>query len=184
MSYSPDGVPKKGIFWGHPRPRYNHIKRWSRVKNHENHAQFTWPPPLHVVVPRPRQADFLSQISIQERVEKRDERLGPGLECRTIPSTGFSSQGVHRLCAPDSLHSRRWCARPVGPSTGLRARGPELQPPARRQLARPGRQATTDLAGRWPAVARVAPPWVPAVQASDASSHSSASAAAQCGSRF
>ena len=27
------------------------LKRWSKVKNQENHAHFTWPPPLNVVVP-------------------------------------------------------------------------------------------------------------------------------------
>jgi hypothetical protein len=31
--------------------RYNHTKRWSRVKNHKNHAQFTRPSPLNVAVP-------------------------------------------------------------------------------------------------------------------------------------
>jgi len=31
---------------------YSHAKRWSRVKNHKNHAQFTRPPPLNVAVPR------------------------------------------------------------------------------------------------------------------------------------
>src|SRR5713226_877725 len=28
----------------------NHIKRWSRMKNHENHAQFIRPPPLNDIV--------------------------------------------------------------------------------------------------------------------------------------
>src|SRR5260370_6626038 len=31
--------------------RYNHTKRWSRVKNHKNHAQFTSASPLNVAVP-------------------------------------------------------------------------------------------------------------------------------------
>src|SRR6266568_1829733 len=30
---------------------YSHIKWWPRVKNYENHAQFTKPPPLNGVVP-------------------------------------------------------------------------------------------------------------------------------------
>lgn len=37
-------------YLGDCKLRYNHIKRWSRAKNGDNHVRFTRPPPVNVVV--------------------------------------------------------------------------------------------------------------------------------------
>jgi hypothetical protein len=72
--YGFTNLPRKKA--GAKRLRYNHIKRWSRVKNHENHAQFTRPPPLNVVVPRLLELNQ-KHWSIENRLHyRRDVTLG------------------------------------------------------------------------------------------------------------
>jgi len=127
--------------------------------------------------------DCLSQNSSREKVEQRDGHLQAELECRTSPSTRFSSQGDCRAVA-DSRHSEQSCTNIAVWSTGRQAPGPGRRPPARGPLAGPDSPTARERPALPPAVATAAPWSVPTSPTSRASPRNSATAAVRCYSPF
>src|SRR5207244_10298663 len=68
--------------------------------------------------------DCLSHLSSREKVESLNEHLRAGLECRTSPSTRFSSQEDRRCAVASSRHSGQSCTNTAARSTRRRARAP------------------------------------------------------------
>jgi hypothetical protein len=77
------------------------IKRWSRVKNHENHAQFTRPPPLHVVVAaeayRRACTDFVPTAS-HESITAKMKQVAENLKtCETALAEYIGGDAAHNI---------------------------------------------------------------------------------------